>query len=148
MAANTVGRSYTHTSAQCSPASVGLAQAHPNYPISDLLTDRWTKPIVTPLHTSVCGVKTTHTMILTSRVFVSTTKIWQMNTDVLMISLVPRFSIIANVVKLLCRMTSGGCLKDVWRCGTFGSFLNSRSTCNTRLLCRCWTPVRDSACFS
>ena len=26
-----VGRSYTHTSAQCSPASVGLAQARPNY---------------------------------------------------------------------------------------------------------------------
>ena len=25
-----VGRSYTHTSAQCSPASVGLAQARPN----------------------------------------------------------------------------------------------------------------------
>ena len=31
MAASTVGQSYTHTSAQCSPASVGLAQAHPNY---------------------------------------------------------------------------------------------------------------------
>ena len=34
MAASTVGRSvgriYTHTSAQCSPASVGLAQARPN----------------------------------------------------------------------------------------------------------------------
>ena len=26
-----IGRIYTHTSAQCSPASVGLAQARPNY---------------------------------------------------------------------------------------------------------------------
>ena len=31
MAASTVGRMYTHTSAQCSPTSVGLAQARPNY---------------------------------------------------------------------------------------------------------------------
>ena len=32
MAASTVvGRIYTHTSVQCSPASVGLAQARPNY---------------------------------------------------------------------------------------------------------------------
>ena len=30
MAASTVGRIDTHTSAQCSPASVGLAQARPN----------------------------------------------------------------------------------------------------------------------
>ena len=31
MATSTVrGQSYTHTSAQCSPASVGLAQARPN----------------------------------------------------------------------------------------------------------------------
>ena len=34
MAASTVGRSYTHTSAQCSPASVGLAQARPNYSLA------------------------------------------------------------------------------------------------------------------
>ena len=31
MAASTVGWSYTHTSVQCNPASVGLAQARPNY---------------------------------------------------------------------------------------------------------------------
>ena len=31
MAASTVGQSYTHTSAQCSPANVGLTQARPNY---------------------------------------------------------------------------------------------------------------------
>ena len=31
MAASMIGRSYTHTSVQCSPASVGLAQARPNY---------------------------------------------------------------------------------------------------------------------
>ena len=30
MAASMYVRSYTHTSAQCSPASVGLAQARPN----------------------------------------------------------------------------------------------------------------------
>ena len=30
MATSMVGRLYTHTSAQCSPASVGLTQAHPN----------------------------------------------------------------------------------------------------------------------
>ena len=30
MAASTVGHTYTHTSAQCSLASVGLAQARPN----------------------------------------------------------------------------------------------------------------------
>ena len=40
MAASTVGwpvgRIYTHTSAQCSPASVGLAQARPNYSLSEI----------------------------------------------------------------------------------------------------------------
>ena len=31
MATSTVGQSYTHTSALCSPTSVGLAQVRPNY---------------------------------------------------------------------------------------------------------------------
>ena len=31
MAASMVGRTYTYTSVQCSPASVGLAQARPKY---------------------------------------------------------------------------------------------------------------------
>ena len=39
MAASTVGRIHTHTSAQCSPASVGLAQARPNDIICETVPD-------------------------------------------------------------------------------------------------------------